>query len=174
MNTTTIDFLHPQRTPKLGWCLLAVGVLALMAAFWFDHQWAGERAEREAGARLREETAQRAQQAALRTRTPTPDQRRLQGIASQLRQPWLHVLRLIENVTEAPVFLLGLSIDPATGVLRLDGEAPSFDHVVAYAQVLDDEGVLGPAQLRSHELVDEPGSGQPSVRFSIMTRWRAR
>lgn len=174
MNATTIDFLSPQRVHWLGWCGLALGVSALLGTLWLDRQWTRERQEHEAGQKLREEAAQQAQRAALQPIAATPDQRRLQRIAPQLRQPWLPVLRLVENVTEAPVFLLTLGIDPATGVVRLDGEAPGFDHALAYAQALDDEGVMGPAQLRSHEFVNEPGTARPSVRFSVVTRWKTR
>jgi hypothetical protein len=131
MSIATIDFLHPRHTPWLGWCLLAAGTISLLAALWFDGQWTRQRAERDAAIRAHDEAADQERRAALKPVLPTPDQRRLQHIAPQLRQPWLPVLRLIENVTEAPVFLLGLAIDPATGVVRLDGEAGSFDQAVA-------------------------------------------
>lgn len=174
MSRASIDFLRPRHVPWAGWCLLTLGVLALLAALALDRQWTGERGEHEARSRLREEAAQQAQRIAMQPVIPTPDQRRLQRIAPHLRQPWLPVLRLVENVTEAPVFLLTLAIDPATGVVRLDGEAPGFDQALTYTQGLDDEGVMGPAQLRSHEFTSEPGTGRSSVRFSIETRWRTR
>lgn len=174
MSAATIDFLRPRRTPLLGWCILALGASALVAAMWTDRHWASGRAEHDAALRLRDEVQQRAQRAALQPVSLTPDQRRLQRIAPLLRQPWLPALRLVENVTDAPLFLLTLAIDPATGAVRLDGEAPSFDQALAYAQALDDEGLMGPAQLRSHEFVNEPAMGRSSVRFSIVTRWRAR
>lgn len=174
MNAASVDFLRPQRAPWAGWFLLALGVSALLAALWLDRQWTRERGDHEARLKLREETAQQLQRAALAPIAPTPDQRRLQRIAPQLRQPWLPVLRLVENVTEVPVFLLTLAIDPATGMVRLDGEAPGFDQALAYAQALDDDGLMGPAQLRSHEFFNEPGTGRPSMRFSIVTRWKTR
>lgn len=172
MNAPTIDFLHPRRS-WLGWSLLVVGAAALAASLWLDQRWAAQRADSAAAARSREEAAQQAHRAALQPVVPSPDQRRLQRIASQLRQPWLPALRLIENVTEAPVFLLGLSIDPATGIVRVDGEAPNFDQALAYATLLDEQGLMGPAELRSHEQVTDP-SGRAAVRFTIMTRWSAR
>ncbi|HZT56125.1 MAG TPA: hypothetical protein VFA35_07865 [Burkholderiaceae bacterium] len=174
MSVGAIDFLHRRRSPWLGWCLLAIGAAALSASLWLDQRWTAERAHREAVARTRDEAMQQARRAAMRPLPPTADQRRLQRIASQLRQPWLPVLRVIENITEAPVFLLALSIDPATGIVQLDGEAPNFDYAMAYAQLLDEEGLLGPAELRSHELVTEPGTGRATLRFTIVTRWSAR
>lgn len=174
MSAASIDFLRPQRVHWFGWCLLALGVSALLAALWADRQWTRERSEHEARLRLREEAAQQLQRAALQPIVLTPDQRRLQRIAPQLRQPWLPVLRLVESATEAPVFLLSLAIDPAIGVVRLDGEAPGFDQALAYSQALDSEGLMGPAQIRSHELVNEPGTGRSTARFSLVTQWRTR
>jgi hypothetical protein len=69
--------------------------------------------------------------------------------------------------------LLGLSIDPASGGLRLEGEAPSFEAALAYAKSLGEDGALGRAELRSHDLVNDP-SGRAHVRFTAVTQWSAR
>lgn len=117
--------------------------------------------------------AEQLRREALRPVPVSPDQRRLQHIAPQLRQPWLPVLRVVEGATRPPVYLLALAIDPASGNVRVEGEAPSFDKALEYAKALDEDGVLGPAELRSHEQMSEP-SGRAAVRFSIVTRWSAR
>jgi hypothetical protein len=171
MTSATIDFLHPRRTPWLGGCLLALGAVALAFVLWADRQWNAERADHERARREREAVVQRAREAALRPVPPTAQELRLQQIAPQLRQPWLPVLHLIENVTEPPVYLLSLSVDPATGTVRLDGEAPGFAEALAYTHALDDEGLMGPARLRSHDTATDPTTGRPVVRFSIATRW---
>ena len=174
MSAASIDFLRRQKIGWGGWLLLAIGVSALLAAVWLNHRWTRQRDEYGARLKLREEAAQESKRAALQAIVPTPDQLRLQRIAPQLRQPWLPVLRLIENATEAPVFLLAVAIDPATGAMRLDAEAPSFEQALAYSQALDRVGVTGPAQVRSHELFNEPDTGNSLVRFSIVTRWKTR
>lgn len=173
MSAATIDFLRPPRAPGIGWLLLALGAAALATELWLDHRWAQQHAAYEATVREREERALEAQRAAQRPVPLTPDQRRLQRVAPQLRQPWLPTLRLIESVTEPPVYLLGLSIDPATGTAKLDAEALSFDYALSYLQLLNEDGLLGPAQLRSHEQSGDP-AGQPSVRFTVVTQWSAR
>lgn len=172
MSAPTIDFLRPHRTFWLGWLLLGAGVAALAASLWLGHQWTSERAEHDAEKRTQQEAAEQAQRAALKPLPPSPDQRRLQHIAPQLRQPWLPTLRLIENVTEPPVYLLALSVDPAAGSLRIDGEASTFEDVLAYVQLLDEPGLLGPAALLSHEQAIDP-AGRVAVHFSIVTRWSA-
>jgi len=174
MSETTIDFLRRRRTPWLGWCLLAAGAFSLIAVLWLERNWTADRRMREASALARVDSAQNAQRIALQPVPPTPDQRRFDRVAPQLRQPWLPTLRLIENVTQAPVFLLGLSIDPANGAVRLEGEAATFEQAIAFAQALSDDAVIGPAHLRSHEVVNDSTTGQSVTRFSIVTTWKLR
>ena len=169
MTAARIDFLRPRRVPWVGVCLLALGTAALLGAIRIDRQWAAQRAEREAATRAQEEAADRARREALRQIPLSPDQRRLQRITPALRQPWLPTLRVIENVTEPPVYLLSMAIDPAAGNVRLEAQAPSFDHALAYVQLLDEDGLLGPAQIRSHEQVNDPA--HPAVRFTVVTQW---
>ncbi|MFZ5551245.1 MAG: hypothetical protein ACOZJX_21295 [Pseudomonadota bacterium] len=172
MSAPTIDFLGRRRAPWLGWIVLGAGAAALAASLWLGHRSATQRAERDAANHAQQEAAELARRAAQKPALPSPDQRRLQHVAPQLRQPWLPALRLIENVTEPPVFLLALSVDPAAGSLRIDGEAATFEGVLAYMQLLDEPGLLGPATLRSHEQAADP-AGHNVVRFSIVTRWAA-
>lgn len=174
MTSAAIDFLHPQRTPRLGGGLLALGALALSLALWADRHWSEQRQAFEAAQRQHAEAARRESEAARRLAPPTPQELRRRQIAPQLRQPWLPTLRLIENVTEPPVFLLSLSVDPGTGQVRLDGEAPGFAEALAYTRALDDEAVMGPARLVSHDTVADTVSGRQVVRFGIATRWIAK
>jgi hypothetical protein len=169
MSTPTIDFARPQRVPALGWCLLAAGAGALAIAAWWHHRWDTERAAQEASL-LEQETAQRlALEAAHKSRTPTVDERRWQRLTPQLQQRWLPVLRTIEGATESPVFLLALSIDPASGRVQLDGEAPSFDEALAYVQRLSGDGPLAGVHLASHEA--STNTGRASVHFTVLARW---
>lgn len=171
--SATVDFLTARSTSWLGWCLLGLGVAAGGAAFHFDRQWAHERAQREADITARTAEAEQRSREAARPVPISPDQRRLLRIAPQLRQPWLPVLRIIEAATRPPVFLLALSVDPASGTIRVEGEAPTFEAVLEYAKDLDHEGLLGPAELRSHEQVVDP-TGRPAVRFTVVSRWSER
>lgn len=173
MSASTIDFLKPRAKSWLGWCVLALGIGAVAAALHVDRQWRRERTEREAALTARASAAEQQRREALRPMPVSPDQRRLQHIAPQLRQPWLPVLRVVEGATRPPVYLLALAIDPASGSVRVEGEAPGFDEALAYAKALDEDGPLGPAELRSHEQVSDP-SGRAAVRFTIMTRWSVR
>jgi len=172
MSAVRIDFLHPRRVSPVGVVLLALGVVALFLSLWMDRVWTAKRAEREEATHAQWDAAQRRRQEAERPVPLTPDQQRMRRIAPVLRQPWLPTLRLIESVTTPPVYLLSLSIDPATGAIQIEAEAPDFQSALAYVQSLDEEGLLGPAQLRSHETGNDPA--RPTVRFKVVTQWSGR
>jgi hypothetical protein len=173
MSASTIDFLRPRRSSMLGWVLLALGTVALGTVLQVDRQWKRERVQQETAAAARTAETERRRRDAERPVSLSPDQRRLARVSPQLRQPWLPVLRLLEGTTRPPVYLVALAIDPAAGAVRVEGEAPSFEKALEYAQALDQEGLLGPAELRSHEQMIDP-TGQPAVRFTIVTRWSSR
>jgi hypothetical protein len=170
MRSSAIDFLRPPRPPRLGWVLLALGVAALATALWLEQRWTSERAVAEQ-AEQQALAAQRALRAPPPPTEPTLAQRRWQQAQGELRRPWLPALRAIESATVNPVFLLSMTIEPGNGLIKLDGEAPSFDHALAYVQVLDEGGALQPATLLSHEQAVDPSGARGAVKFSVTTRW---
>ena len=68
------------------------------------------------------------------------------------------------------MFVLALSMDPAAGSLRLDGEAPDLQGALDYASALHEKHLLGPAELRSHETTTDT-TGRPVVRFTLLAPW---
>lgn len=174
MSGSRLDFLHPRRTPVAGIVLLVLGAIALSASFWVDQRWTAERAAADGERRAREESARQAAELASRPMPLSPEDLRRRAAEPLLRQPWLPVLRVVEAVTEAPVYLLGLNIDPVSGSIRIEGEAPSFAEALSYAQALRNDGVITPAQLRSHDVVTDPNTGRQAVRFTVTSQWISR
>jgi len=173
LQSPAIDFLRPRRQPKLGWWLLALGAGLLLTVAPLHQQREIQRTEQEVAALQREATQRRTHEAASRPKVLSADERRVQRIAGQLQQPWLATLRAIEGATEAPVYLLGLAIDPASGKIQLDAESADFDHALAYVQRLSEDGALSTVQLASHESIVDP-SGKPAVRFTVVGEWSRR
>ena len=189
MRLADVDFLRQPGQPIAAWWVLAAGTLCLAASIALSHHW---RMERDA-ASSRERAALNAHQARLQPVAavqPTPAQRRWNQARPELAKPWLAALSAIESATHAPVYLLSMNIDPATGLIRLEGEAPGFDQAVAYVQALGAEPALSSATLESHSEVSSAGisaaaaalsppttlgalpSDKPVVRFSALTHWR--
>ncbi len=173
MNARTIDFLRPRRTPAVGWLLLAAGALAVGfatrqvqqfdAANMLRDEAEARREHDEALARERRETAAR----------PTPESRRIDAAALEVRKPWLATLQAVEASTSAPVYVLDFTVQPAKGSVHLEGEAPDFEQAVAYVERLRRESGLAQASLASHELVTDSASARQLVRFSIDALWEA-
>lgn len=174
MSAAFIDFRQPRRTPALGWGLLVLGCSVLAAALWWDRSWTTERTALEDAQRARDDAERQAREVANRPVPPTADELRLRALAPQLRQPWLPVLRVVEAVTEPPVFLLAFAVDPASGQIRIEGEASSFAEALTYAKALRNDDVLAPAQLRSHEAFTDPNTGRQAIRFSVTSQWISR
>jgi hypothetical protein len=167
-----VDFLQAPQRPRIGWVLLTLGIAALALALWCEQRWAAQRAATE----LADEQALAARRVSLTPpppREPTLAQRRWQQAQGELRRPWLPALRAIEAATVNPVFLLSMTIEPSKGLIKLEAEAPSFDHALAYVQVLDIGGGLQPAALVSHEQAADGSDGRGTVRFSALTHWVA-
>lgn len=176
MRLNRIDFLHPVTSPRVGWILLALGGMALGAAIWLDQHWTAERMEvqRAHQAVLAALAEQQAKAKPIRAAVPTQAERRVRQAQTELRRPWLPVLRAVESAAVAPVYLLSLNVDPLTGQVKLEAEAPSFDHALAFVQVLDLEGALQPATLQSHAETPAPQGDKPWVKFSASTQWSMR
>jgi len=172
MNAST-DFLRPPGSPRVGWVLLVVGAVCLATALWLERQWTSERAAAEHAARAAD-TIRRERERPKPAPAPTMAQLRWQQAQAELRRPWIPALRAVESATVDPVYLLSLAIDPATEAIKLEGEAPSFDHALAYVQNLDEGGVLQPATIASHDQTFEAGSGRGFVHFTATTRWNVR
>ena len=169
MSRHTIDFLRRPQPPAIGWVLLVLGLLALATALGLEQRWTRERLTLQNAAQLAR-AQQQAREAPPPPVEPTLAQRRWQQAQGELRRPWLPALRAIESATVNPVFLLSMTLEPSKGLIKLEGEAPSFDHALAFVQVLDTGGVLQPAALVSHESITS-AAGTASVRFSAMTHW---
>jgi hypothetical protein len=166
----SLDFRRVPGQPSLGWVLLILGVVAAGSALALHRHRESIRAQEDLKIEARAAAERREREIALRPRVPTPEGRRLSHIQPELDRPWLPLMRAIESATEPPVFLLGLSTDPAGARLQIDAEASSFDEAMAYVQRLADVEFLKAVQIVSHENTVDPW-GRPSVKFTVVARW---
>jgi hypothetical protein len=172
MSAPTIDFLRPPAPPRAGWVLLALGATALVAALAVQRHWAAQEAQWQAQQEARQAATERARRRAELPAVSPQEQKRQAHLIDALSRPWLPTLKAVEDASQDPVYLLGLSIDPESGKVQLDGDAPSFDHALSYVQRLDLDRALEPGQLVSHETVNDPTTSRSFVRFTAVTRWR--
>ncbi len=173
MNLAAFDFLRPPSSPRIGWILLGVGAVVLGAAVWLETQWAAERGE---VLRLRQFNLakQQTRPKPAPPSAPTLVERHWQQARLELRRPWLPVLRAIEVATTDPVYLLSLTVEPVTGLVKLDAEAPSFDVALLYVQQLSEGGALERVILTSHAEAVPQRADRPIVKFSVATHWNVR
>lgn len=171
MNLVSVDFLRSASLPRLGWAVLFIGVTTLVTSLWLQQRWTAERDETK---RLRDQlmAERQVKPKPMPSAVTLTAERRWEQAQAELRRPWLPTLRAIEVATAPPVYLLSFVVDPASGLIKLEAEAPSFDHALAFVQVLDEGGALAPAILTSHGPAPPP-SEPPIIRFGVSTRWSA-
>jgi hypothetical protein len=166
-----VDLLHPDRPPWLGWVVLALGTLALIAAVGLRQHW--QRLQTSAQERaLKELRAQ--QEAKVRTAKPAlpaPDLARQQRLGALVARPWLQTLRAIEAAMAPSIYILGLSIDPAAGLVRIEAEAAGFDRMLNYLQMLEARPELQAVQLRSHEPMVGSDPASHGLKFTVTAQW---
>ena len=165
---SNLDFMHAPGHPVAARWLLALGALCLSGSMALAHHW---RIQRDAAAQDEQAALERLNEA-LAPAVPPPPRALKRGEAQvrlQLNQPWMAALGAIEVTTHEPVYLLSMSIEPRTGTLRLEGEAPAFDQALGYVTALGSQPALASAALESHS----QAPGNPSaVRFSATAHWR--
>lgn len=167
-----VDFLHPATAPRVGWWLLAAGVLAMGAAKWYDQHLLKERLLADRVEQSRAEAYRAAQKAEAPRALSTAD-RRLQRAQAELRRPWIASLRAIESAAVDPVYLLSISFEPAVGGIQLEAVAPGFEQALAFTHVLAEGAALSSVTLASHEQTTEVAAVSSMVRFTVLTRWNA-
>jgi len=189
MSLSDVDFLRRPAQPLAGWWILATGVILLAGSLTFANRW---RTERQA-ADVQEQAILMSRQTRLKPAAPPTQsvaQRRWSQARSELSKPWTAVLNSVESATHEPIYLLSLNIEPATGIIHVEGEAPGFDQALDYVQALGAEPSLTSATLVSHAEIepgttpdgapafptqfsaDAPPRDRPIVRFSALTHWR--
>jgi hypothetical protein len=172
MNLRNADFLRRPSAPRLGWVVLAVGMVAVVIAIGADQRGQARREALEQ-ARLQRIEAERVRQRPAPVKPPTAADRRAAQAEHELRRPWLAAMRGVEAATVAPVFLVAMSIERG-GLVKLEAEAPAFDEVLAYVDRLGRNDSLGGVTLVSHQQGTDPATGGSLVRFAVSAEWGPR
>ena len=172
MSARPLNFLQPDPGPWIGNALLIAGAFALIGAIWVADEWALEKTRVEESIRVHQEAQRIERQVAAKPAAPSQADLRYQRVSSERARPWVAALRAIEAATADPVYLKSLLIDAGTGQIKLEAEGPSFEHALAFTQVLADGATLPSATLASHEVTLDLARSAPSVRFTVLSQWR--
>lgn len=168
MRLSNVDFLRRPASPLAGWLLLAIGLLAVAGSLRFAQDWRQRRGD-VASQEIALAAARRVPDRPAPPLPPTQAQRRREQARVELDRPWKAALGAIETSTQEPVYLLAMVVDPETGSIRLEGEAPGFDQALAYVQALAAQPALSSATLQSHA---DTGAGSTRIHFSAQAYWR--
>ena len=171
MKVRTIDFLRPVGTPRLGWLLLAAGVLAVGSAIRLEQRFEAAQMLRDQVNAEREHGDELARQRDKLAARPSAESRRLAGAAAETTRPWLPALQAVEAATLPPVYVLDFTVDPSKGRVHIEGDSPDFDQAVDYVQRLAQGGGIVQPRLVSHDQVSDPATGRSVVKFTVEAAW---
>lgn len=118
----------------------------------------------------------------LRRQTPAPrpagdpqlrteQTREANEVLGLLSLPWQDALGELEDVERNDVALLTVEPDMEKGVIRLGGEARTYEAILAYMKRLQTRPGLSEVLLQTHQR-EEQKPGAPT-RFLVTARWKA-
>lgn len=171
MTLRRLDFGRPARGPVLGWVVLLLGMVCLLASAWARQAW--RQLDAAEAARVIARQAARDAAVASPRAVPSTSERRLAQARREMTLPWSRALSAVEAAATDPVYLLALSIEPGTGLVSLAAEAPSLEDALRFAEALEGSGALGRPLIHTHERQIEPAAGRPRIVFKLTTRWPA-
>ena len=168
-----IDLDYGRRRQRPGWVLFGAGLIAAGAA---AAVYAGMS---ERAAQWEQVAAKAARQGAAPVAVlGNPEDRRwlllqvedANEVIGRLSLPWNELFRSIENAAIDTVALLSVQPQPQQRLITLNGEARSYDDVLAYMERLDASGAFVRTRLLSHKVKkDDP---RHPVAFAIAASWR--
>jgi hypothetical protein len=98
----------------------------------------------------------------------TPEQMQvLREAGAQINTPWPELLDQIERTTPADLGLLSMDVQTARGVLRLEAEARSMEHLLVLAHGLQHQGALGRLNLISQGLNERHAARPIRLTFEL-------
>ncbi len=162
-----------QRARVLNRVLFVVGAAMLAAAGAEYASVEGERAALQASAEqssqarrssgsLRGESRERGEGAAAAA----------SAVTAQLAAPWADLFAAVEAAARDDVALLALQADPASGGVRLSGEARNFAALMAYVRRLKAAPALRDVILTGHEVRQH--DPQRPVSFALSAKWEQK
>ena len=172
MRRMHLDFVQPHaRRTGLGVVLLLAGVVAaggLLARHYVQLRESARLEERIAETRH----AARREMPALRItdgRALAQEVRAANGVIAHINVPWDALFHELEAANDKDVALLAIQPDPATGRIRIEGEARKLESVLGYIGRLEGRDGLENVLLLGHEVKDGPSR---PVAFSLTAQWR--
>jgi hypothetical protein len=177
MRALHLDLLRtvPAR-PWWGVAILAAGAIALAMVGWRYQRLQAEIGDLEASVaqltRFARREAPRLRAAAGDPKQLVQEIRGANAIIDRLGVPWDALFRELEGAAGEGVALLSIQPDPASGQLRISGEAKRYPDVLAYVERLEARTHLANVFLVGHEVKES--APQRPVAFSLVAEWVAR
>lgn len=168
-----LDFKQvPRQWSALGLVVLVIGALALAYVANTERNLSGQIELAEArldrlAKRGKIKPVQPVDSEQLQT-----DIRQANDILQQLSLPWDALFKAVEATREREIALLSIQPNVDKRVVRITGEAKSFEALLAYMSYLEGSKTLHQVYLTSHEVRSQ--DAEKPVRFALLANWVVR
>ncbi|WLH14942.1 pilus assembly protein [Pseudomonas hefeiensis] len=174
MRALMLDFQPHRRSGRLGWSLLAGGVVLLVGCFVAqqnvaEQAWQQQGHLQNAQRELTGDTGSKVTLSPAETREQAQNLAEMRKVSQQLRRPWERLFAMLEAMPRDNIALLTLTPDARKGQVRISAEARDLEAMLDFHQRLEASDELSDVSLLSHEIVVK--SPEQPVQFNLSASW---
>lgn len=174
MRALDLDFQPWRYGSRLGWGLLATGLMIGVAATSVAHDFYQQtRLEQDqlsqAQSRLHIENGPPKAMSAAESREQAVRLAEMKQISTQLHRPWERLFSALESLYGEDIALLTLTPDARKGQIRISAQARDLEAMLKYHRQLERSAQLHDVSLLSHEIVVQ--SPQRPILFNLVATW---
>lgn len=167
MSMLTLNHIRTTEPSFSGYIALALGLLALVSAYWWQQQVSAEQAMLRA--MLKSRAHQSEQKAAVTTVAPRPESAAIQQAIEHIILPWSVLLKGMESVQRDDIKLMSFSPSWKSKQIKLNLLAINREAIWGYMEDLRQLPMMKEVKLKSSESTHL--NGMPVIAFEVEVLW---
>lgn len=170
LSALDLDFRpSPARWPLLGVLLLLIGVAGALYAYSETRALNGQISLAQARVESMTQGVKPKAAPTLDSETLQTEVRAANVILQQLALPWNDLFVALETTSDKQIALLSIQPDASKQIVRIAGEAKSFEALLSYMRRIEQSKTLRQVYLNSHEVRLQ--DAEKPIRFALTASW---
>ena len=170
LNALDLDFRPTApRWPVIGVLLLLVGLIIALYAYTEVRALNGQISLAQARVESMSQGVRPKAAPTLDTETLQIEVRAANTVLQQLALPWNDLFTALETTSDKQIALLSIQPDAGKQIVRITGEAKSFEALLTYMRRIEQSKTLRQVYLNSHEMRLQ--DAEKPIRFALTASW---